>query len=63
MATPETKDTEESLKRTDEQLKALKRQVSVIPDSLHTAAPAKPEAEVDAEKAKASDKLAVEPKK
>ena len=44
-----TQETEEMLKRTDEQLKALKRQVSGVPDSLHTEAPVKPETEVKPE--------------
>ena len=59
MATQEP-DTQESLKKTDEQLKALKRQVSGIPHSLYTAAPAKPE--TDAEKAERA-KTAEQPKK
>jgi hypothetical protein len=61
MAAPES-NTEESLKRTDEQLKALKRQVSGIPHSLHTAAPAKPEADEKEPKVEQS-KAAEQPKK
>lgn len=44
----------EEPKKTDEQIKALKQQVSGIPDSLYKEAPAKPEAEIEAEKAEAA---------
>lgn len=46
-------DTQEP-KKTDEQIKALKQQVSGIPESLYKEAPAKPEAEIEAEKAEAT---------
>jgi hypothetical protein len=62
MATQEP-DTQEPKKMSDEQLKALKRQVSGIPHSLYTAAPAKPEANAKQSKAEQSKTSAEENKK
>jgi hypothetical protein len=59
MAAPEP-DTQEP-KMTDEQLKTLKRQVSGIPQHLHTAAPVVPPADVEQQKSE-PPKAAEQPK-